>query len=101
MFRPMCMPAPAGVHLGPAGGGCRVVRLVHAGQLEAPLLVRSPGAGGVRILRDMATLDRPYYTLETAYLVPQRVWDKQNLSYIPASEEVTDVLCCILKITGK
>ena len=46
------MPAPAGVHLGPAGGGCRVVRLVHAGQLEAPLLVRSPGAGGVRILRD-------------------------------------------------
>ena len=52
MFRPMCMPAPAGVHLGPAGGGCRVVRLVHAGQLEAPFLVRSPRAGGVRILRD-------------------------------------------------
>ena len=46
-------------------------------------------------------LDRPYDTLDTAYLVPQRVRDKQNLSHISASEEVTDVLCCILKITGK
>ena len=96
------MPAPAGVHLGPAGGGCRVVRLMDAGQLEAPLLVRFPRTGGVCTLRDMATLHwTALMTLETAYLVPQRVRDKQNLSHISASEEVTDVLCCILKITGK